>query len=262
MTEKEIWLKIVEEAKSLSDDQSLSDSYLDEYVTSFDKLSDSIGFKIASDLGQDVSSKAFSSKFLFSELKKVYENANILDGLVLDLLAVKQRDPASTGYLSTLLFSKGFLALQTHRASHYFFKKGETLLANFLHSQASKIYSVDIHPAATIGVGVMLDHATGIVIGETSVIEDDVSIFQGVTLGGTGKVTGDRHPKVRKGVLISAGAKILGNVEIGQGAKVAAGSVVLDDVEMNTTVAGIPAIAVGKPSSDSPAKTVDHSIKE
>ena len=118
MTEKEIWLKIVEEAKSLSDDQSLSDSYLDEYVTNFDKLSDSIGFKIASDLGQDVSSKAFSNVFLFSELKKVYENVNILDGLVLDLLAVKQRDPASTGYLSTLLFSKGFLALQTHRARH------------------------------------------------------------------------------------------------------------------------------------------------
>ena len=108
----------------------------------------------------------------------------------------------------------------------------------------------------------MLDHATGIVIGETSVIEDDVSIFQGVTLGGTGKVTGDRHPKVRKGVLISAGAKILGNVEIGQGAKVAAGSVVLDNVEMNTTVAGVPAVAVGKPSSDAPAITVDHTIEE
>ena len=157
MTEKEIWLEIQEEAKSLSRDQSLSDSYLNEYVTDFDKLSDSIGFKIANDLGQNVSSKAFSNKFLFAELKKVYEDSNILDGLVLDLLAVKQRDPASTGYLSTLLFSKGFLALQTHRASHYFLKSGETLLANFLHSQASKIYSVDIHPAATIGVGVMLD---------------------------------------------------------------------------------------------------------
>ena len=120
MTEKEIWLEIQEEAKSLSKDQSLSDSYLDEYVADFDKLSDSIGFKIANDLGQDVSSKAFSNKFLFAELKKVYEDSNILDGLVLDLLAVKQRDPASTGYLSTLLFSKGFLALQTHRASHDF----------------------------------------------------------------------------------------------------------------------------------------------
>ena len=107
-----------------------------------------------------------------------------------------------------------------------------------------------------------MDHATGIVIGETSVVEDDVSIFQGVTLGGTGKITGDRHPKVRKGVLISAGAKIIGNVEIGEGAKVAAGSVVLEDVEANTTVAGVPAIAMGRPSTDSPAKTVDHSIKD
>ena len=123
MTEKEIWLEIQEEAKSLSRDQSLSDSYLDEYVTDFDKLSDSIGFKIANDLGQDDSSKAFSNKFLSAELKKVYENANILDGLVLDLLGVKPRDPASTGYLSTLLFSKGFLALQTHRASNYFLKE-------------------------------------------------------------------------------------------------------------------------------------------
>ena len=135
-------------------------------------------------------------------------------------------------------------------------------MSAFLQSQASKVYGVDIHPAAFIGNGVMLDHATGIVIGETSVVEDDVSIFQGVTLGGTGKITGDRHPKVRKGVLISAGAKIIGNVEIGEGAKVAAGSVVLEDVEANTTVAGVPAIAVGRPSTDSPAKTVDHSIKD
>jgi serine O-acetyltransferase len=135
-------------------------------------------------------------------------------------------------------------------------------MAYFLQSQASKIYGVDIHPAASIGNGVMLDHATGIVIGETSVVEDDVSIFQGVTLGGTGKITGDRHPKVRKGVLISAGAKIIGNVEIGEGAKIAAGSVVLEDVPMNTTVAGVPAVIVGHPSTDSPAKTVDHSIKD
>ena len=135
-------------------------------------------------------------------------------------------------------------------------------MAYFLQSQASKIYGVDIHPAASIGNGVMLDHATGIVIGETSVVEDDVSIFQGVTLGGTGKITGDRHPKVRKGVLISAGAKIIGNVEIGEGAKIAAGSVVLEDVPMNTTVAGVPAVIVGHPCTDSPAKTVDHSIND
>ena len=124
------------------------------------------------------------------------------------------------------------------------------------------VYGVDIHPSAKLGQGVMLDHATGIVVGETSVIENDVSIFQGVTLGGTGKETGDRHPKVREGVLISSGAKILGNVEIGKGAKVAAGSVVLSDVMPNTTVAGVPAVSVGKPMSDKPATDVDHTIED
>ena len=262
MTEKEIWSKIVEEANSILESERLSESYLKKFVIDFDTLSEVIAYKISNDLGNKDSDEIFSINFIFSELKGVFEDEKIINGLVLDLHAVNQRDPAASGYLSTLLFSKGFLALQTHRASNYFLNSKESLMANFLHSQSSKLYGVDIHPAASIGVGVMLDHATGIVIGETSVIEDDVSIFQGVTLGGTGKVTGDRHPKVRKGVLISAGAKILGNVEIGQGAKVAAGSVVLDNVEMNTTVAGVPAVAVGKPSSDAPAITVDHTIEE
>ena len=140
--------------------------------------------------------------------------------------------------------------------------KEETLLSYFLQSRTSQVYGVDIHPAATIGKGIMLDHATGIVIGETSVIEDDVSIFQGVTLGGTGKEVGDRHPKVRKGVLISSGAKILGNVEIGEGAKIAAGSVVLEDVPEHMTVAGVPAKVVGKTSIKTPGTEIDHTIEE
>ena len=262
MTEKEIWSKIVEEANSILESERLSESYIKKFVLDLEKLSEVISYKISNDLGNKDRDEIFSIDFIFSELKEVFEDEKIINGLVLDLHAVKQRDPAASGYLPTLLFSKGFLALQTHRASNHFLNSKESLMASFLHSQSSKFYGVDIHPAASIGVGVMLDHATGIVIGETSVIEDDVSIFQGVTLGGTGKVTGDRHPKVRQGVLISAGAKILGNVEIGQGAKVAAGSVVLDNVEMNTTVAGVPAVAVGKPSSETPAITVDHTIEE
>ena len=146
-------------------------------------------------------------------------------------------------------------------SSNYHWKE-ETLLSYFLQSRTSQVYGVDIHPAATIGKGIMLDHATGIVIGETSVIEDDVSIFQGVTLGGTGKEIGDRHPKVRKGVLISSGAKILGNVEIGEGAKIAAGSVVLEDVPEHMTVAGVPAKVVGKTSIKTPGTEVDHTIEE
>jgi serine O-acetyltransferase len=161
-----------------------------------------------------------------------------------------------------LLFYKGFLGLATYRAANCLWKNERHTMALFFQNRASEVFGIDIHPAANIAGAVMMDHATGIVIGETCNIESEVSIFQGVTLGGTGKITGDRHPKVRKGVLISAGAKIIGNVEIGEGAKVAAGSVVLEDVEMNTTVAGVPAIAVGKPATDSPAKTVDHSIKD
>ena len=178
-----------------------------------------------------------------------------------DLNAVISRDPATNTILETFLFSKGFSALQAYRASNYHWKE-ETLLSYFLQSRTSQVYGVDIHPAATIGKGIMLDHATGIVIGETSVIEDDVSIFQGVTLGGTGKEVGDRHPKVRKGVLISSGAKILGNVEIGEGAKIAAGSVVLEDVPEHMTVAGVPAKVVGKTSIKTPGTEVDHTIEE
>ncbi len=257
-----IWSEIEDEAKKFADEDSHAGVFLQAHVLPYKGLGEALSFRLAEDLACDDDDEGFSGSFLKKELEKVFQVENILGGVIKDLRAVKKRDPASQGYLLTLLFSKGFLALQSHRAASNFAKLEKTFMAYFLQSQASKIYGVDIHPAASIGNGVMLDHATGIVIGETSVVEDDVSIFQGVTLGGTGKITGDRHPKVRKGVLISAGAKIIGNVEIGEGAKIAAGSVVLEDVPMNTTVAGVPAVIVGHPSTDSPAKTVDHSIKD
>ena len=262
MKSLEIWSEMKDEASTFGKTDSDASVFLNAYIDPFETLGSALSFKLSKDLACDENQEGFSQDYLFQELNKTVADEEILSGVIKDLLAVKKRDPAATGFLMTLLFSKGFLALQSHRAASNFMISKKTFMAFYLQSQSSKNYGVDIHPSASIGNGVMLDHATGIVIGETSVVEDDVSIFQDVTLGGTGKITGDRHPKVRKGVLISAGAKIIGNVEIGEGAKVAAGSVVLEDVKMNTTVAGVPAIAVGKPATDSPAKTVDHSIKD
>lgn len=168
-------------------------------------------------------------------------HTGIIGQITADLAAVKERDPACPDYLHVLLNLKGFQALQNYRVAHALWQEGRTELAFALANQASVAFAVDIHPAARIGSGVMLDHGTGIVIGETSVIDDNVSILQNVTLGGTGKEHGDRHPKIRTGVMIGAGAKILGNIEIGAMSKVAAGSVVLHPVPPHCTVAGVPA---------------------
>jgi serine O-acetyltransferase len=170
-----------------------------------------------------------------------------------DLLAMFERDPACFSLLEPLLFFKGFLALTTYRVSHQLWQDQRRWLALYLQSVASEAFAVDIHPAARIGCGILLDHATSFVVGETAIIEDDVSILHEVTLGGTGKEAGDRHPIIRSGVLLGAGAKILGRVEIGIGAKVGAGSVVLADVPAHTTVAGVPAVIVGESSEENPA---------
>jgi len=178
-----------------------------------------------------------------------------------DLIAVKDRDPACPNYLHVLLNLKGFQALQTYRVTHALWQAGRRELAFALSNQASVAFAVDIHPAARIGASVMLDHGTGIVIGETSVVEDNVSILQNVTLGGTGKEHGDRHPKIRSGVMIGAGAKILGNIEIGTMSKIAAGSVVLRPVPPHVTVAGVPArIVRHHHDSSCPSFEMDQSI--
>ncbi len=179
-----------------------------------------------------------------------------------DLLAVADRDPACARMIEPLLYFKGFHALQTYRLAHALLKAGRRDFALYLQSRASSVFQVDINPAARIGKGIFIDHATGVVIGETCVIEDEVSILQGVTLGGTGKETGDRHPKIRHGVLIGAGAKILGNIEIGHCARVAAGSVVLAAVPNNKTVAGVPARIVGEAGCAEPGRTMNQIIAE
>jgi serine O-acetyltransferase len=177
-----------------------------------------------------------------------------------DLSAVADRDPAVTRFLEPLLFFKGFHAIQTHRLAHWLWNGGRQDFALYLQSRSSEVFQTDINPAARIGRGIFLDHATGLVVGQTAEIENNVSLLHGVTLGGTGKERGDRHPKIRHGVLIGAGAKIIGNIEVGECARVAAGSVVLQSVPRNTTVAGVPARVVGAAGCSEPARSMDQLI--
>ena len=183
-------------------------------------------------------------------------------GLRADIACVLDRDPACSRLIEPFLYFKGFHALQAHRLTHWLWVEGEHDFALYLQSRGSEVFQTDIHPAARIGRGIFLDHATGLVVGATSVIEDEVSLLQDVTLGGTGKDTGDRHPKVRRGAMIGAGAKILGNIEVGEGARVAAGSVVLSPVPPHTTVAGIPARVVSVATPANPARSMDQILGE
>jgi len=190
----------------------------------------------------------------------VASDREVLSQMRADIRATLERDPATEHALIPYLWYKGFHAISTHRLAHALWKAGRKELATHLQSLVSEHLAVDIHPAARFGVGILLDHATGFVAGETSVVADNVSFLHEVTLGGTGKARGDRHPKIRSGVLIGAGAKILGNITIGEGAKIGAGSVVLKDVAAHTSVAGVPAIVIGQTTVDAPALDMDHSL--
>ncbi|TDH39241.1 serine O-acetyltransferase [Pseudohoeflea suaedae] len=178
--------------------------------------------------------------------------------LRVDLQAVYDRDPACMRFLEPLLYFKGFHAIQTHRLAHWLWNRGRTDFALYLQSRSSAVFQTDINPAAPIGKGLFLDHATGIVVGQTARIGDNCSILQGVTLGGTGKEGGDRHPKIGDGVLIGAGAKVLGNISIGNCSRIAAGSVVLKAVPANKTVAGVPARVVGEAGCQEPSRSMDQ----
>ena len=202
---------------------------------------------------EDVDRRGLSD--LFSAT--IAANPSIASNASVDLMAAVDRDPALETLCETMLFGKGFHALQIHRIAHALWKSGARMSAKLLQSAAAERYGVDIHPAAVVGHGVQIDHATGLVIGETARVGNDVSIFHGLTLGGTGKETGDRHPKVGDGVLLSAHAQLLGNIRIGRGAKIGAGAVVLTDVPPHTTFAGVPAVKVGVPDCDAPGLEMD-----
>ncbi|MGQ0565953.1 MAG: serine O-acetyltransferase [Gemmobacter sp.] len=178
-----------------------------------------------------------------------------------DLMAVYDRDPACHRFLQPILFFKGYQAVQAYRIGHWLWRTGRTDLSYFVQMRVSEVFGVDIHPAAKVGRGIMIDHAHSIVIGETAVVGDNVSMLHSVTLGGTGKEDGDRHPKIGNGVLIGAGAKVLGNIHVGQCSRIAAGSVVLQDIPPMKTVAGVPARIVGEAGCSQPSVSMDHQLK-
>ncbi len=255
----EIWEDIQSHAEEDARKEPMLASFLYAVVLNHSRLEDALSFLLASKL-ESSTITATSLRDLIDEA--FAKDATIPESIREDISAVCQRDPACDGFANILMFYKGYHALQAYRAAHYYWLQGRKSLARYLQSRITEVFAVDIHPAAQIGHGILIDHATSVVIGETAVVENYVSLLHEVTLGGTGKRTGDRHPKVRQGVLIAAGAKILGNVEIGEGAKIGASAVVLEDVAPHTTVAGIPARVVGTPKSETPALEMDHRIDQ
>lgn len=252
-----IWGEICDEANAAKEQEPLLASFLESAVLQHDQLESSLAFQLSEKLAS-ATMPAATLRATFDEIMS--EDPSIGRSARADLEAVRDRDPACTGLGLPFLYSKGFHSIQVHRLAHWLWVNDRRPLASHLQNRTSEKFGVDIHPGARLGEGIFIDHATGVVIGETSVVEDDVSMLHEVTLGGTGKEMGDRHPKVRRGVLICAGAKILGNVEVGEGAKVAAGSVVLSDVAPHSTVAGIPAEVVGHPEADQPALGMDSRL--
>ena len=250
-----VWDRIRAETNKHASDEPILASFLHATILNHSRLESALSFHLANQLD----SPTASSLLLREVMLEAFDSDDYIRCAVrADLMAVEERDSACHELYIPVLYFKGFHALQTQRVSHWLWKRGRESLAMFFQNRMSSKFGVDIHPAARMGSGIMLDHATGLVIGETAVVGNNVSILQSVTLGGTGKDEGDRHPKIGNGVLISAGAKILGNIRVGEGAKVGAGSVVLEDVPPHTTVAGVPAKVVGKPSSDQPALEMDH----
>lgn len=254
-----VWAALRNEAYAAAKNEAALASLLAAVILNHDSLGDALSYQLARKLG-DQELRAMS---LRDTIEEAYaSDPGIVDIAEADLKAVFERDPACRGYVQPFLFFKGFLALQTHRVAHWLWKEGRETLAFYLQSRSSELFQVDINPATQIGKGVFIDHGTGIVIGETAVIGDDVSMLQGVTLGGTGAERGDRHPKVGRGVLLGAGAKVLGNITIGDYAKIASGSVVLKPVPAGCTAAGVPARLVNCPTCDEPARRMDHTLAD
>jgi serine O-acetyltransferase len=253
-----IWSALRSQAEELVRTEPALASSVHATVLAHGRLEDALSYHLAKKVG-GVDVSAMLARDIFQAA--MIEAPEIGQAVRADLSAVFERDPACDNYLNAFLFYKGFLGLQCHRVAHFLWVQGRTPLALFLQSRVSELFGVDIHPAARIGRGIMMDHATGIVIGETAVVEDDVSMLHDITLGGSGKETGDRHPKIRRGVLIAAGAKILGNIEVGEYSRVGAGSVVLKAVPPGCTVAGVPARVIGCAGSDRPSQTMNQLIE-
>ncbi len=252
-----VWSKARDEAQLAVEREPALGSFLYASVLNHDSLEDAICYRLSQRLAHpDVDAGLLRETFK----ALVQDDPAVSAPFRADLAAVFDRDPACERYLDPLLYFKGFHALVTHRFAHALWNNGRRDFALYLQSQSSRVFDVDINPACQIGQGIMLDHGTGIVVGETATIGDNCSILQGVTLGGTGKESGDRHPKIGFNVLIGAGAKVLGNIQVGCCSLIAAGSVVLKEVPTHTTVAGVPAKVIGPASCAEPARTMDQRV--
>jgi len=255
----EAWEQLVAEGRDAVAREPMLARTVEHGLLAHDSLADALAHRLAHKLEDADLGAACLAPLLMEAME---DCPDIADAAAADLSAIRDRDPSCNDLLTPFLYFKGYHAIQTHRVAHHLWRHGRQHAARFLQSRMSEVFAVDIHPAARLGRRLMFDHGTGIVIGETAVVEDDVSMLHEVTLGGTGKEGGERHPKVRRGVLIGAGAKILGNIEVGEGAKVGAGSIVLHSVDPYTTVVGNPARPVGEPSTVMAALTMDQMLGE
>jgi serine O-acetyltransferase len=254
-----IWSALREQAEALAQREPALASFVHTTLLKHERLENALSYHLAKKIGGDDLSPMMVRE-IFDEAMAA--DPSIGEAVRADLSAVFERDPACKSHLDAFLFYKGFHSLESHRVAHWLWTNDRHSMARFFQSRVSELFAVDIHPASRMGKGIMIDHGTGVVIGETAVVEDDVSIMQGVTLGGTGKETGDRHPKVRRGVLISLGAKILGNIEIGEYSRVGAGSVVLKSVPPGCTAVGVPAHLTNCAGADRPSQEMNQLIDD
>lgn len=252
-----VWEQITEEARQAVTDEPLVGGFIHACILHHKSIEKALSYRIAAKLA--------SNEMSMVVVREIVEEAYAADPELVnasraDLVAIFERDPACHRLLQPILYFKGYQAMQAYRVGHYLWMQGHYDLAYFFQMRVSEIFGVDIHPAARIGKGIMIDHAHSIVIGETAVVGDNVSMLHSVTLGGTGKEEEDRHPKIGDGVLIGAGAKVLGNITVGNCSRIAAGSVVLEDVPACKTVAGIPARIVGEAGCDQPSVSMNHML--
>lgn len=254
-----VWSAIRGEAFAIIENDPVLSTFIYSSILDHDRLEDAVIARIASrlhsrDISGDIIRRSFETM--------VDDDPAWSDILRIDIAAVFDRDPACDRLIEPILYFKGFHAIQTHRLAHWNWKKGRRDFAYYLQSRSSQVFQTDINPAAKIGKGIFLDHATGLVVGATASVGDDVSILHSVTLGGTGKESGDRHPKIGHGVLLGAGAKVLGNISVGNCSRIAAGSLVLKDVPEKVTVAGVPGKVIGVAGCSEPSRTMDQIVAE
>ena len=254
--ENDIWNKMQEQALVLSSNEPLLSDFYRKKISEHESFSKALSFNLANFLKDDY--------VTFSQLQEVieisYSDQKLPMTALIDIQAYFNRDPACDNFCRPFLYFKGFLAVQSQRVAHYLWNNNREFLAQHIQHKVSNLWDCDIHPAAYLGEGLMVDHATGLVIGETALVGNNVSMLHGVTLGGSGLEDGKRHPTIGDGVMISAGAKILGDISVGKGSKIGAGSVVLNSVPNGVTVAGVPAKIIGKTSEDSPSLSMDQKL--